>query len=87
MKIKYFSETDTLLVEFSDQVITDTRDLNENILVEFDKTGKLVSLTIEHAKEQTNLKEFVFLPEAKQDYTLSHVAEDSEPYSTKEDPK
>ena len=87
MKIKYFSETDTLLVEFSDQVITETRDLNENILVEFDKTGKLVSLTIEHAKEQTNLKEFVFLPESKQDYTLSRVAEDSEPYSTKEDPK
>ena len=87
MKIKYFSETDTLLVEFSDRTITDTRDLNENTLVEFDEAGKLVSMTIEHAKEQTNLKEFVFLPEAKPEYTLSHVAEESGEYNLKKDGK
>jgi uncharacterized protein YuzE len=85
MKIKYFSDTDTLLVEFSDRKIADTRDLNENTLVEFDKDGKLVSMSIEHAKEQTNLKEFVFLPEASPDRTLSHVAEESGTYSIKKD--
>ncbi|MFA6172705.1 MAG: DUF2283 domain-containing protein [Kiritimatiellales bacterium] len=87
MKIKYFSDTDTLLVEFSDSAVTDSRDLNETTLVEFDRAGKLVSMTIEHAKDQANLNEFVFLPEAKPKYTLSHVAEESEPYSTKKDPQ
>ncbi len=85
MKIKYFSDTDTLLIEFSDSTVTDSRDLTENTLVEFDKAGKLVSMTIEHAKDQTNLNEFVFLPEAKPDYTLSHVAEESKPYLTKKE--
>lgn len=87
MKIKYFSDTDTLLVEFSDRAITDTRDLNDNTLVEFDANGKLVSMTIEHAKEQANLNEFIFLPEAKSEYTLSHVAEESGEYNVKKDAK
>ncbi|MFA7257640.1 MAG: DUF2283 domain-containing protein [Kiritimatiellales bacterium] len=87
MKIKYFSDTDTLLVEFSDRAVTDTRDLNETTLAEFDKTGKLVSMTIEHAQEQTNLEEFVFLPEAKPEYTLPHVAEEPGEYKTKKDRK
>jgi uncharacterized protein YuzE len=87
MKIKYFSDTDTLLVEFSDRAITDTRDLNENTQVEFDKTGRLVSMTIAHAKEQTDLKEFAFLSEARPDYTLSHVAEEAGQYDVKREGK
>jgi uncharacterized protein YuzE len=85
MKVKYFPETDTLLVELSDHAITDTRDLNKNTLVEFDAVGNLVSMTIEHAKEQTDIKEFIFQPGAKPEYTLSHVAEESETYSVKKD--
>jgi uncharacterized protein YuzE len=85
MKIKYFSDTDTLLVEFSDSTVTDSRDLNETTLVEFDKEGKLVSLTVEHAKEQTNLKEFVFLPEAIPGFALHQVAEEPVEYTTKKD--
>lgn len=85
MKVKYFQDTDTLLVELSDHVIADTRDLNENTLVEFDAAGNLVSMTIEHAKEQTNIKEFIFQPGTKPDYTLSHVAEESGTYSVKKD--
>ena len=50
MNIKYFPETDTLLIDFADREIVETRDLNENILVEFDSDGELVSMTIEHAK-------------------------------------
>lgn len=85
MRIKYFSDTDTLLVEFSDRAIANIRDLNENTLVEFDRSGKLVSLTIEHAKEQTNLKEFVFLPEALREDAIYQVAEEPSEYKTKKD--
>ena len=60
MKIKYFSDTDTLLVNFSDNKIFDTRDLNENVLVELDEAGHVVSMTIEHAKEQTDVAEFSY---------------------------
>ena len=60
MRVNYFSDTDTLLLTFSDKTITDTHDLNENILVELDENGQLVSMTIEHAKQQTNVSEFSY---------------------------
>ena len=60
MKVKYFPDTDTLLVNFSDGKIVDTRDLNEDVLVELDDTGHVVSMTIEHAKKQTDVAEFSY---------------------------
>ncbi|MFO7899051.1 MAG: DUF2283 domain-containing protein [Planctomycetota bacterium] len=58
MKVRYFPDTDTLLVTFSDEKIVETRDLNENVLVELDQEGRVVSMTIEHAKQQTDVGEF-----------------------------
>lgn len=60
MNVKYFQDTDTLLVNFSDKAIAETRDLNENVLIELDDEGRLVSMTIEHAKQQTNVSEFSY---------------------------
>lgn len=60
MKAKYFPDTDTLLLQFSDAEIAETYDLNENVLVEVDKTGRLVSMTVEHAKEQMDVSEFSY---------------------------
>lgn len=60
MKVKYFSDTDTLLVVFSDRKIVETHDLNENVLVELDKDNHVVSMTIEHAQKQTNVGEFSY---------------------------
>lgn len=60
MKITYFSVTDTLYVHFSDRPIVDTRDVNENVLVELDDAGQLVAMTMEHAADQTDVKEFTY---------------------------
>ncbi len=60
MKVKYFPDTDTLLVNFSDRRIVETRDLNENVLVELDESGRVVSMTIEHARQQTDVAEFSY---------------------------
>jgi len=60
MKVRYFPDTDTLLLNFSDRPIAETRDLNETILVELDQGGGLVSMTVEHAKEQTDVNEFSY---------------------------
>lgn len=84
MKIEYFTDTDTLLIELSTHEITETRDLNENTLAEFDANGTLVSMTIEHAKEQANLEEFVFhlSQMSQQGSPMWKVAEDSSEYRT-----
>lgn len=60
MNIKYFPDTDTLLINFTDKEIVETRDLSENILIELDKDGCIVSMTIEHAKQQANIEDFSY---------------------------
>jgi uncharacterized protein YuzE len=60
MQAKYFPDTDTLLLTFSDRDIAETYDLNEDVLVEVDKDGRVVSVTIEHAKEQTDVNQFSY---------------------------
>ena len=87
MKIEYFVDTDTLLIELSNNTITETRDLNENTLAEFDSKGTLVSMTIEHAQEQADMEEFVFHPNqsSQHEAALWKVAEDTPEYKTKRD--
>ena len=60
MQAKYFPQTDTLLLNFSEHEIADTYDLNEDVLVEVDKDGHVVSMTVEHAKKQTNVNQFSY---------------------------
>ena len=55
MTIKYFPDTDTALLEFSDKAIDETKALSENVYVDLDSEGNLVSMTIEHAKTHTGL--------------------------------
>ena len=60
MKVRYFKDTDTAVVELVDSPIEETRELNENVYLDLDADGNLVSLTIEHARERANLPEMVF---------------------------
>jgi len=60
MQAKYFPDTDTLLLTFSQNEIVDTYDLNEDVLVEVDKDGHVVRMTVEHAKQQMNVNEFSY---------------------------
>ncbi len=49
MKVKYFKDTDTALLEFSDRPIQEMQAVNENICLDLEADGNLVSITIEHA--------------------------------------
>lgn len=58
MKITYFSDTDTALIEFSGTAVAETREISETILLDMDADGNLVNMTIEHAKSSGALKAF-----------------------------
>jgi uncharacterized protein YuzE len=60
MKVKYFADTDTALIEFTDREIFETREISENIYVDFDESGNIVSMTVEHAKSNAGLCEFSY---------------------------
>lgn len=60
MKIRYFEDTDTAEMEFSTRTPTETREINENLYVDFDDQGKVVSMTVEHASGHTDMRELAF---------------------------
>ncbi len=57
MKISYFEDTDTLYILFNQNPPVETRDLDENTLLDFDQQGQLCSMTLEHAKERAGIPE------------------------------
>lgn len=60
MNIKYFQDTDTLYIEFRKGQIAETRDLDENTLLEMDAVGNIVAMTIEHARKHADIPSFSF---------------------------
>ena len=61
MKIRYFADTDTALIEFSNESIVETKEISENLYIDLDGKGNLFSMTIEHAKENVNISELSYL--------------------------
>ena len=60
MKIKYFEDTDTLYIEFRSAEVAETKDLDENTLLDLDRDGKICGITIEHARDRTELPRFSY---------------------------
>ena len=60
MKVKYFSDTDTAHVEFTNREVYETKEISENIYIDVDDKGNIVSMTIEHAKANAGLWEFSY---------------------------
>ena len=60
MKVKYFEDTDTLYIEFRGDAISQTRDLDEDTLLELDASGHICAMTVEHASKRMDAKNFSF---------------------------
>ena len=60
MKIQYFLDTDTVYMQLNDNPVFETRDLDENTVIDVDTRGNLVGITIEHAKECADITNFMF---------------------------
>jgi uncharacterized protein YuzE len=60
MKIKYFQDTDTLYIEFRETKASETRDLDEDTLLDLDEDGNIVAITVEHASQRTGAPRFSF---------------------------
>ena len=54
MKVQYFEDTDTLYIEFQSQQIAQTRDLDENTLLDLDADGNVCAITFEHASQRAD---------------------------------
>jgi uncharacterized protein YuzE len=60
MKIKYFQDTDTLYIEFRSVEVAETKDLDEDTLLDLDRDGNVCGITIEHARDRAEIPKFSY---------------------------
>jgi uncharacterized protein YuzE len=56
MKLSYFEDTDTLYIEFKSTNITESKDIDENTVIDLDNKGNLLAITVEHASTRVDIK-------------------------------
>ena len=59
MKVSYFEDTDTLYIEFRDSGIAESKDLDENTILDVDAKGNICAITFEHASQRTDVSHLV----------------------------
>jgi uncharacterized protein YuzE len=55
MKLNYDRETDSLYIDLNSRPSADSREVQEGVVLDFDATGKLVGIDIQHASEVMDL--------------------------------
>lgn len=59
MKISYFQDTDTLYLEFRAGDIAESKDLDENTILDVDAKGNVCAITFEHASQRTDVNHLI----------------------------
>lgn len=60
MKVRYFPDTDTLYIEFRNAPVAETRDLDEDTLLDVDAEGQVCAITVEHATDRAGSPQFSY---------------------------
>ncbi len=55
MKVHYFDDTDTLYIEFRSDTVVESRDLDQDTVLDLDAEGRVCAITMEHASQRTDL--------------------------------
>ena len=64
MKLHYYQETDSLYIDLSGKKSYDSKEISDNLVVDYDDKGNVVGIDIQHASRTLDLKslETVALP-------------------------
>jgi uncharacterized protein YuzE len=60
MRIRYFEGTDTLHIEFNDVPVVETKDLDENTVLDMAADGVISAITVEHASQRAGVPQVSF---------------------------
>jgi uncharacterized protein YuzE len=60
MNIKYFQGTDTLYIEFKAVEVAESKDLDENTVLDLDQNGNICGITVEHASQRADIPRFSY---------------------------
>lgn len=57
MKLKYYSETDSLYIELSSNPSAESNEVSEGIVLDYDASGKIVGIDIDNASSNIDMQE------------------------------
>ncbi len=57
MKINYYPETDSLYIDLSEKVSSESKEISEGVVLDYDTDGNLVGIDIDNASKKVQLKE------------------------------
>jgi uncharacterized protein YuzE len=59
MKLNYFPETDSLYIDLSEQLSTESLEISEGVVLDYDAQGCLVGIDIDNASSKVELKHLI----------------------------
>ena len=55
MKLNYYSDTDSLYIDLSEQPSVESREISEGVVLDYDAAGNLVGIDIDNASRKVDL--------------------------------
>jgi uncharacterized protein YuzE len=59
MKLNYYSDTDSLYIDLSEQPSVESREISEGIVLDYGTAGNLVGIDIDNASRKVELKKLI----------------------------
>jgi len=59
MKVSYFPDTDSLYIDLSERPSTESEEVAEGVVLDYDAAGNLVGIDIDHASQKVQLDRLV----------------------------
>jgi len=59
MKLNYYPETDSLYIDLSERPSSESKEISEGVVLDYDTDGKLVGIDIDNASNKVNLKKLI----------------------------
>jgi uncharacterized protein YuzE len=56
MKFNYYPETDSLYIEFNDKASSDSKEVSDGVVVDYDDAGNIVGIDIDNASKIIDLQ-------------------------------
>jgi uncharacterized protein YuzE len=59
MKLSYYPDTDSLYIDLAARASTESIEVSEGVVLDYDTDGNLVGIDIDHASKKLDLRELV----------------------------
>lgn len=59
MRLSYYPETDSLYIDLADRPSTESKEVSEGVVLDYDAKGNLVGIDIDNASKKLGLKKLV----------------------------